>query len=503
MMSIEQRIFECRTFLKTKVAFIDELKSCNPDIFYIALPSTTEAEWSAMQISPVMQGPLLCVYTNIETVNQEAKKNGSVLPNGAAMVVQVRWLDFLNKIVPNYPEFLLFARPPFKIELSRKELCEDLEEKGLSLAEPEEPKPVLAEKIIEPGFPGFQKPEVFKAVPELIKMFDCSDKSKICNLPSYSMMEQFPMLLDKLISVNEIHCADLDKAVGINDGLSQCIIKTPTIDLSKDVLKKILSYFGLGEYLYRFVGSSTELSREIKANSHIYQDKIINAKVSTKERFTLTDVKRAKDENGAFLYQLSMKSNARTLNFVVTSPLNFIIGKEYEICGLEPIGNDSTDGNLLSSKPVQVNTDNSVIEKAKEKYENAQREYLDMRKDSVIYFFKLHHPSKTPVLNLKECEALYTKLEKDDDLLDELFWTCKALKAKEMLTKNEEALRKMAAQPNPVEVGGYTAKTLHDKFKFPLYDVYFWLSDLRHNTKETKQKLVYLETEKPDDLKKQ
>lgn len=471
---------------------LKELKE-QKKFFLIVSPDTTPEDFGrkkfAIYVGPGLKMP---VFLTLEAANKKALEINAVMDEKPMTVTSS--YQALCALVEKYQKSHLIAdlrfyeRLPFYIDYSFSEWAGEPQKESADL----EPQ-VDAKKIVPNSFPTLENPV---GVEKLIKMLDCQDRSKIANYPTYSIFEKFPQLLQKLIQVNKCDIKKMDEILGLPSGVTEMIITTPTIDVSKDVLRRVLTYFGLQEYQYRYKDNCSELQRELKSNSNICSFRISPAKISTKERFLLEDIKRAKDVNGCWLYQLTFKSKARTYTCVVTSPLGMIVGKEYELEGLIPKP-DEGEPSVVSVKPaVGKEEGNEIVEKMKAQYEKDQRDYLSIRKDYVIRYFKLHNPENR-ALQLHEAEKHYNRLAKDDDLLDEFFWkNCCPQKIREELEKNPEYQRRRENQPKDLRIKDYTADKLRKEFNIkPAWEVYFYLADLRKMPKKTMERLRYLNTD--------
>lgn len=480
--------------MERRSRILKELKK-QKKFFLIVSPDTTPEDFARKKFAVyVDQALTMPVFLTLEAANKKAMEMDAVMDEKPMTVTSS--YQALCSLAEKYQENHLitglrfYERLPFYIDFSSSEwLGESQEKSAVQIPEIQGATP----KANACSLPSLENPV---GVEKLIKMLDCQDRSKISNYPTYSFFEKFPQLMQKLIQVNKCDIKRMDDILGLPSGVTEMIITTPTIDVSKDVLRRVLTYFGLQEYQYRFKDNCSELQRELKSNSNICSFRISPAKISTKERFLLEDIKRAKDINGCWLYQLSFKSKARTYICVVTSPLGMIVGREYELEGLIPKP-DEGEPSVVSVKPtVGKEEGNEIVEKMKAQYEKDQRDYLSIRKDYVIRYFKLHNPENR-ALQLHEAEKHYNRMAKDDDLLDEFFWkNCCPQKIREELEKNPEYQRRRENQPKDLRIKDYTADKLRKEFHIkPAWEVYFYLADLRKMPKKTMERLRYLNSD--------
>lgn len=470
--------------------------------FYVIVSPKTSPEAFAKKDFDFFVGPkqILPVFLDLNAANQKAADVNAVIDGNPVTITST--LQALNSMLERYKkmglvrEIRFYERLPFYLDVAISQWLGEQMEK-----EPEEEKPaaVIPDLVPEPAAVSESMPQnqELVGVKKLIKMLDSQERSAISNYPTYSYFEKFPQLLQKLIQVNHCDPAKMDEELGLPAGVTEITMTDPQANLSKDVLRKFLTYFGLQEYLYRYADNCDELRRELNANPHLFKSKIIPAKVSTKERFCLEDLKRAKDDNGCWLYQLTFKSPTQNYVCVVTSPLGMVVGKEYELEGVSPKV-DAAPPSMTDPVPVVGKEEgDAVIQKMKEQFEKDQRSYEETRKDYVIRYFKRGYNPEGRELKLDEAEKYYKKLAKEDDLLDEFFWKhCFPQKVREQLEENPEYQRRRAAQPKDVQSKGYTAKKLQQEFNLTkAWETYFYMVDLRHEPKKTMERLCYRKTD--------
>ena len=456
-----------------------------PRYYLVADPSTAPEAFARKKFGVyLLDGRILPVYLSEENARVKASTVGAVMPDGEPMTISSsrKALDTLmeqykTKGLLRYVR--VYEKPPFYSQFlatdwlgAESEAIEEpeVEKPQVQATEPEQKEPRCATSV---------------GVDALRKMLDCSNRAEIAKLPTYGYMESFPQILQKLLQVNHCDAEQVNAELGLPEGVTSMIITNPKADLSKRVLKSYLTYFGLEAYLYRYAANSTELLMEIRNSPVISRYSIIPARVSTKEHFELKQIASAKDQNGAWLYRLTLTSAARTETVVVTSPLGMQVGKEYEIEGLEPVVDEA-----LTAEKVAVNATknpDSVVQAAKAAYEQERRTYEERRRDQVIAYFKNRNPEGI-VLNLAQAEKHYERIAQNDALLDEFFWKL-APKGKLVLDEYPEYQRRKANQPKDVEIKGYTAAKLAKEFKLREWEAYFELIELGKTPQKTLERL--------------
>ena len=481
MPDLNQLLFQCQTGKCSKEEVIAAILE-KRRLYLIADAGTTEEQFASKKFAfHVSEGKALLVYIEEEYAAKKAEALGSTLRKGEPMTVSST-KQALATLVNTYvasgriKSVCFCGKPPFRVEVSAHNLF---------------PEAAPQEKRGETETVELSMPVATKGVDGLKKMLDCNDRSKIAQLPTYSFFENFPQLMAKLIQVNRCDPALMDEALGIPEGLTHKVISDPKADISTDVLKKYLAYFGLDEYLYRYASNCQELASSLKRSPSICKFDIKTANGSTEEPFVLKDIKRQKDKNGAWLYQLTFENELRTVKCVVVSPLGMIVGKRYELGGLKPqLPEEDHSAGGRAPMPTPEKGD-EILRRLKEKQEKEQRSYEQVRRDQVISFFKRQN-KEGRILQLKEAERYYEKLAKYDDLLDEFFWTnCCPKSVMERLEGEPEYQRRRANQPSPIKIKDYTAAKLQKEFKIPVYDVYFEMIELKNAPVKTMERLRY------------
>lgn len=284
--------------------------------------------------------------------------------------------------------------------------------------------------------------------------------------------ENIHTLINYLILQNKINYEDMDKALEIVSGYTRnfCTKLTdgyPTMDL----VKSFLAYFGLQEYLYIYKSNCLEIINYLKKHKTI--DKYALKPASGKfERFELIKIVQGHDEQGAYVYEFTLKSTKRKEVMVVSNPFGCVIGREYRIDGLE--GTEFTGENVKHELPNEAEM-MAVLESVESK-EKAKKyktppppSYEEERKNKIIRYFRESGSDG------REAKDKYRVLEPESDILDEFY---KYIKTKRF---------------GKLEILGYTANKLVRELHYNPYEAYAILIQLRNKPKDTKQMLKYRE----------
>ena len=117
--------------------------------------------------------------------------------------------------------------------------------------------------------------------------------------------ENFHTLIRKLIQENGLSIEQVDRALGVQTGMTHNICTDlKSNNSSKEIVRKYLAHFGLEEFIYMFRNESSEIARELKDSPQIDVYEITRASNKTEEPFKLTEMKPAR-LNGALLYELT------------------------------------------------------------------------------------------------------------------------------------------------------------------------------------------------------
>ena len=284
--------------------------------------------------------------------------------------------------------------------------------------------------------------------------------------------ENIHTLINYLILQNQINYEDIDKSLEIVSGYTRnfCTKLTdgyPTMEL----VKSFLAYFGLQEYLYIYKSNCLEMINYLKNHKTI--DKYILKSASGKfERFELIKIVQGHDEQGAYVYELILKSTKRKEVMVVSNPFGCVIGREYRIDGLA--GTEFTGENMKHELPNEAEM-MAVLESLESK-EKAKKyktpyppSYEEERKNKIIRYFREGGADG------RESNDKYNVLEQESDILDEFY---RYIKTKRF---------------GKLEILGYTANKLVRELHYNPYEAYAILIQLRNKPKDTKQMLKYRE----------
>ena len=371
---------------------------------------------------------------------------------------------------------------------------------------------------ISPGAPAaeehpaetlFQRRE-WKLVSEVklvLSMPATADRRKIDPAAHF---ENLHSLLNKLVQTNGINPSDLDKQLGMSPGFTKSLCD----DLKRgNTPKKIvilyLDYFGLTAYLYLFKGQCSEVAKELADNPHVDSYRVKQARNTTEERFKLLSVKTGTDSNGAYLYRLTLQSPHRKQDVIVSSPFNFVVGREYEIEGLSPLG-DSAVANKSAIKGAEttaaalVSTEEQeaeVLAKIEEEMKNKgkpqqQRQPQPQKKVNSRMSGKNRYMEETPE----------EKFEREKNIVLEYIIRTEGCSPRDAQKKFEPlsdfpdivsdfAKYIKTRKPGSCSSRGYNAARLMNKLHYGPYDAYVMLAGLERDPKKTQEILKYRETD--------
>lgn len=423
------------------------------DYFLVASKDMDKEQWLQKYFAAyVDENQSLIVFLNFAEANIFAKKYGCVLDEGQSMVKKVS-KEALLKIVAEYNEAGLINNVKFfsYVPLAVNMLPEDIYNVNI---------------MSEDKFKGVAQ------VKQALNTYEANARRK---LDAGSKFENAHTLIMSLLQQNNIDYDTLDKELGLPKGYTRNFCTKlndgyPTMEL----LKKYLAYFGLEEYLYIYKNNCLELIKYL--NEHKTIDKYTLKPVSgANERFLLQNIEQGHDDQGVFIYKLSLKSKAREITMIISNPLNCVIGREYRVIGLEDmeiVRNENQTHELPNEATMQALIDS--LENKNNKKNKAGKlppTYEEDRKNKIIRYFREDGQDG------KAAEAKYKSLETEPDILDEFY--------KYISTKKF----------GKVELFGYTARKLVKEMGYSPYEAYSILAQLRSKPKETKQMLKYRETD--------
>ena len=173
-------------------------------------------------------------------------------------------------------------------------------------------------------------------VKEVLDTFSNEERSKF---KDSATIQNIHDLLGRLLLKNEISKGEFDAEMDFTEGFTKKFVEDISgSNYNKDILQKILAYFGLEKYLYIYQKYSTSLLRELKDNPAIDAYGFRKASLQTVEPFTLNRIVRGVDrKNDAYVYRLEVSSKHRNFDFTVSNPFGLVLNGKYEIVGLDPI----------------------------------------------------------------------------------------------------------------------------------------------------------------------
>lgn len=321
-------------------------------------------------------------------------------------------------------------------------------------------------------------PVQFALAEEIKKVLDLSEPAERRKLDPGLSYENLHAVIEKLIYENRLDMEQVEKELSFPPGMLHgfCQDKVSSA-ISKESAIKLLDFFGLGEYLYQYKRYCDDVMAELKQNPHIDTYEISPATIHTVEKFTITHIRRGMDKrNHAYVYELTLKSSQRELALTVSTPLGYIIGKEYEIIGLEsieipqPVPQKEKDDAKIPKNRTSMNLFGSPETAPHSKKQQQSQEEQDY--NTIIRYFK-----ETAGDNLEAAENKYDVFRNHLDIAHAF------------------AVYIKTHRPGRLKEFEYTPGLLMKELHYPPYEAYVMLVNLREKPKETKQVLVYRKTD--------
>ena len=459
-----------------------------PEFYLVAEPGTTQENWASGNYHfYIDQKRTLTVFLSSAEAAAFASRMRCVLPSGDFPIVS-KDNDTFTQLVADYAaqqlisSVKIYARMPINIEFAPEDF-----QRGAQA-----PIPVPTPAPAAPPAPTPQEvppvptaTRVFQGVEEVKKSLETYETNARRKLDPGTRYEHIHTLIQTLSQQNGIDPEELDRILNLPNGYSRDLFrKGGDVNLSIDIMKRYLSFFGLQEYLYIYRSDSRELARHLGAHKYIDKFELKKSAPSpTAERFKLEEIARMTDGHmdNVFVYKIKLTSDkGNVAEFVVSNPLKppLIIGKEYQllhrggrvrdedekpqgITGVSKLPGDDEMAALLASLDEK--------EKKKSNPEKAPRSYEETRKDEIIKYFKMK------CMDVRSATSKYRDLEVEPDILDEFY---------KYITKK---------QFGKLELFGYTARKLIKEMHMEPYEAFLSLVQLRSDPQQTKQRLLYRE----------
>lgn len=437
-----------------------------PHYYLISSPKTTREEWEKKQFAVFVDSDgSLVVFLSPEEAGNFAVRNKCVL-DGQALVTKAN-SSTLAKTIAEYEDAKLvsnirvYSRVPLHLDLSPHDfLRADLPSSSVVMRDHKPPTKLTGTEYVKAALDTFE--------PNARKKLDPGGR-----------YENIHTLVESLSQQNGLDPSDLDNILNLPNGYTRNFcINLKDGDPSQDVLMKYLTYFGLLEYLYLYKRDSLELLRLLKDHKKIDVYSLKSATINA-ERFRLDEIKRGRDGNGIFVYRLSLTSKRRSFQMVVSNPLNLVVGREYQIVGLDSeegqgASREATAYDLPSEETLmqivsELDQERKPTKKEKKLSEPAT--YEEERKNRIVRYFREQG------MDGRAAESKYKTLEVESDILDEFY---KYIDAKQF---------------GKLDLFGYTARRLMKDLHYAPYDAYLLMAQLRADPQNTKQRLKYRETD--------
>ncbi len=319
--------------------------------------------------------------------------------------------------------------------------------------------------------------------------------------------ENFHTLIRKLIQENGLDIEEMDRALGMQKGMTHNICTDlKSNNSSKEIVRKYLAYFGLEEFILMFKNESSEIARELKNSSQIDIYEITRASNKTEEPFKLTAMKPAR-LNGALLYELTLESVYRKQKTYVSCPFRLVVGKEYNVGGLTPLGNGpvaaksaakgaaKTSALIVASEEDEEEILAKIEREQQKRTSGPQQRQSEQRKDARMSG-KQRYMEETPE----------EKFEKEKNIILEFIIRTQGCNSRDAQQKFEPIGEYPAIvsdfvkwvktkKPGGYGVRGYNAARLMNQLHYGPYEAYLMLSNLERDPKKTQEILKYRETD--------
>lgn len=470
-------------------------------LFLVADPATTIHDWNRNQFKICTTDKTLRIFLTEEDAMIFADTIGAAMQPDVFFVKKISAEDLSviikKEIEQNSIRFLaLCGTMPIKATFST-EYCNKYIMKWLGIENTtSNDKPISEknEKNTTPDIRPVITDDGMTLIKNIQKALSEPAAAKRREIDRGQQFENFHLLLAKLIQVNQIDPESLDQKIGLPPGYTKNMCQDLTSNaIPKKYLQAYLSCFDLLPYQYLFKGECLELSNELKTSPYIDKYAIKSASVHTTERFRLNTLFRAEDHNHAYIYKAELQSANRSVELYLSTNFNLIVGKEYEIGGLQA-SEESTS--ICISKKNSAESSATILpseEKEQEAIALAEKKAKERRSHIP--------PQKNNVSYGRERYVTSPEEDYKNTILSYLIQTngCNSAKAKELLAPLEghpKVLTSFAKyvtekKPGPYAIRGYTAKMLMHDLHYSPYEAYLIMAELESKPQETLQKLKY------------
>lgn len=444
-----------------KLAALNHEVLSKPYFYLVAASGTSREVWEGGQYSVFIdQQNTLPAFLSMEEASGFAMRQGCVLA-GQALVIKAGRTSLCQTVGERTKQTIsnidVYTRVPVHLSFEPKDFFEDA---GRSVGAP-------ARHLAAEGFAGVD------AVRAALDTYEVNARKRLDPGGRY---ENIHTLIESLSQQNHLDPGELDRKLEFPDGYTRDFLSSvKNAAPSKAVLEKYLSYFGLREYLYVYKRDCMELMRSLKKRGNMDQYQLKTPPGLNAERFRLDDIQRGRDGEGVFVYRLTLSSKERQMQIVLSSPLNLVIGREYQLLDREgrtrvedSAGGEGRPTPLPNEQELQRLV-SDLEEKEAQKRRKPERTYEEQRRDSIVAYFRKQG------INTQSAQAKYKDLEVEPDILDAFF---------KYISKK---------QFGSLEIQGYTARKLIRELHMDPYEAYLSLVQLRSDPQNTRQRLIYRE----------
>lgn len=476
-------------------------------IYVVADANTTTKDWEAREFGICTQNKTIRLFLCEEDAVNYAFKVGAVLQKKTPMTMKVT-STMIQSVIGDYAQKQFIDRvsicghSPIRVEVSLSPFVKDYKKESSStiMSEP------VSTPVMQPASVETQNDlQLVDIVRQTLSAPTAAERRK---LDQGQQFENFHTLLAKLIQVNGLDMSALDATMGVPAGYTKQLCSDLVSDaIPKAILMNYLKYFGLSEYLNLFTKQCSELTAELKANPKVDVYNIKSANIHTKERFKLLSIRRGKDANHAYVYQLILESKSRKITTIVSTCFNFVQGKDYEIGGLMPLDDSSTVSTRNAAEagpsPLPSEDEEAAILGKLEQETKERRFKTPTQKSSEPEKKK---DARNTGYNRYIDETAEEKTGRElNEILGYIIKTqgCNSQEGKRKLKPLEGHEQTIAAfatylkdgKAGSYAVRGYTPKKLMHELHYSPYEAFCLLTELEDNPKDTLQRLKYRETD--------